>query len=98
MDLQVSCCPVCKARFRGTGHCSRCGANLEPLMVLTVKAFQLRQAARQAIHFGDHQSAFRLASQAQTIRDTDAGRLLQALSLWLTEGAPPVETPSTGKP
>ena len=45
-------CPVCQARFRGARICSRCGAGLEPLMLLSVEAWQLRQAARQALHAG----------------------------------------------
>ncbi len=85
MEQQLSQCPVCKARFRGTRYCSRCGGDLGPLMVLTVKAFQFRQAARQALCWGDYRSAYEQASQAQSIRYTAAGRRLQALSLWLAE-------------
>ena len=82
-DPSLSHCPVCQARFRGTPHCSRCGADLQPLMLLTVQAFQLRKAGRQALDAGDYQSAFRLSSQAQAIRSTNVGRHLLALSLWL---------------
>jgi predicted amidophosphoribosyltransferase len=96
-DPLLSHCPVCKARFRGTRHCSRCGADLQPLMLLTVQAFQLRRAAREALYSGDYPSAHRLASQAQTVRSTAVGRHLLALSLWLASGGSSPVPPSSKK-
>lgn len=82
-------CPVCQARFRGARTCSRCGASLEPLMRLTVKAWQLRQAARQALGAGDAERALGLASEAQAIQSTGNGEALGLLGAWLTTGVPP---------
>ena len=83
-------CPVCQARFRGARICSRCGADLEPLMRLTVQAWQLRQAAREALDAGDVDRALGLATEAQGIQDTESGEALRLLGAWLkTVGAPP---------
>ena len=76
-------CPVCQARFRGVRICSRCGADLEPLMLLTVKAWQLRQAARQALEAGDVERGLGLALEAQGVQSTESGEALRLLSAWL---------------
>jgi len=76
-------CPVCGARFRGSRICSRCGADLAPLMLLTVKAWQLRQAARQALDAGDVRLALALATEAQGTQNTDSGEALRLLGAWL---------------
>jgi hypothetical protein len=74
-------CPVCQARFRGARICSRCGADLEPLMLLALKAWQLRQAARQALAAGDMERALGLATEAQSIQSTESGEKLRLLLL-----------------
>jgi hypothetical protein len=71
------CCPVCKARFRGAGECSRCGADLTALMLLAAHAYALRQAARQALESGDAQTALASARAAQGLHSTAEGWLLQ---------------------
>ena len=76
-------CPVCRARFRGSSECSRCGADFKTVMVLQVKAWRLREAARQAIASGDSINAAALASQAEALHGTPAGKRIQALSSWL---------------
>lgn len=76
-------CPVCGARFRGAAVCSRCGADLTVLMRLQVRAFRLREAARQAILTGRPDRARALAAQAQRIQRTPAGRRLEQLGAWL---------------
>ena len=76
-------CPVCQARFRGARVCSRCGANLEPLMRLAANAWRLREAARQALAGGDFDGAFRIAAQAQQLQRTPGGNALRAISAWL---------------
>ncbi len=76
-------CPVCQARFRGSRICSRCGADLEPLMLLTVKAWQLRQAARKALDAGDAGRAIGLATEAQGAQNTGSGEALRLLGAWL---------------
>jgi hypothetical protein len=76
-------CPVCQARFRGSRICSRCGADLEPLMRLAVKAWQLRQASRQALDAGDIQRGLSLAMEAQGTQYTGSGEALRLLGVWL---------------
>ncbi len=73
-------CPVCQARFRGSAECSRCGADLAPIMGLAVSAWRLRDAARQAIAEGDMVRARGLAAQAQELCGTPAGRDLEMVS------------------
>jgi hypothetical protein len=76
-------CPACQARFRGSRICSRCGADLGPLMLLTVKAWHLRQAARQALDAGDVGRALGLAIEAQSTQKTGSGEALRLLGAWL---------------
>jgi hypothetical protein len=77
-------CPVCQARFRAARQCSRCGADLEPLMRLTVRSWQFREAARQALAAGDMARAMQLAVEAQAVQYTENGR-----ALWLVANAAP---------
>jgi hypothetical protein len=79
-------CPVCQARFRGARICSRCGADLEPLMVLAVEAWQLRQASRQALDAGDAERALERAIEAQGVQSTESGEALRLLGAWLAKG------------
>jgi hypothetical protein len=76
-------CPVCRARYRGTATCSRCGADLEPLMRLMAEAFRLRRGARQALRDGDHRTARELAASARELHDTPHGQRLELLGRWL---------------
>ena len=85
-------CPVCQARFRGARICSRCGADLEPLMRLSVRAWQLRQAARKALDAGDLDGALEFATQAQDVQSTESGEALHLLAAWLKSG------PATPRP
>jgi hypothetical protein len=73
-------CPVCRARFRGAALCSRCGADLTMLMTVVAAAWRIRQAARQALAAGDFARANSLASQAQQLSYTPAGRKLEAIT------------------
>jgi hypothetical protein len=77
-------CPVCQAHFRGPRVCSRCGADLHPLMGLAVRAWRLRQTARQALDRADYERALTLASEAQDAHRTPHGESLRLLSVWLT--------------
>ena len=65
-------CPVCQARFRGSCICSRCGADLEPLMAIAVQAWQLREAARQALLAGEIGRALALAGEAESLQRSGA--------------------------
>jgi len=73
-------CPVCQARFRGLVTCSRCGADLKPLMVLALQAWRAREAAREAIAAGDFVAARQLAARAQQLCFTERGANLRLLS------------------
>ena len=53
-------------------------------MVLTVKAWQLRQAAREALRAGEAERALELAIEAQGIQGTEAGESLRLLAAWRT--------------
>ena len=76
-------CPVCDAAFRGTRLCSRCGADLAPLMRIAVEAWWLRRAAQEALHAGDVQCTFLLASRAEEAQHTPHGSALRLLARWL---------------
>ncbi len=73
-------CPVCQARFRGVKICSRCGADLEPLMRIAVIAWRLRIQAREALANGDLARARKLAAEAEKHQRTPAGAALRLLS------------------
>ena len=77
----MSGCPVCQAGFRGTAVCPRCGADLTDLMSLAVRAWRSRESAREALAAQDWASARELASGAQRMHDTPAGRALRAVTL-----------------
>jgi hypothetical protein len=53
-------------------------------MGLAVKAWRLRQAARQALDHGDYERALVLASKAQHAHRTPHGESLHLLSVWLS--------------
>lgn len=40
-------CPVCRARFRESVECRRCGADLEPLMLLLAGAHLFRMSVHR---------------------------------------------------
>ena len=80
---QENRCPVCQARFRGATTCSRCGADLRPLMFLMAKATSLRESARRSILAGDFYQAGDLAQRADSLHATSAGRDLLLLCRWL---------------
>ncbi|MBN2496268.1 MAG: hypothetical protein JXR96_16870 [Deltaproteobacteria bacterium] len=81
-------CPVCRAAFRGSRACSRCGADLAPLMALTFRAFQQRRRARQRLLAGDWERALELAERAQDQHATREGQGLLLLARWLASGQP----------
>jgi len=53
-------------------------------MLLTAKAWQLREAARRALAAGQIESAIGLATEAQNAHHTRAGECLRVLSKWLS--------------
>ena len=74
-----SCCPVCRARFRGSSLCSRCGADLTALMLLAAHAYVLRQSARQSLRQGDCRAALACSQAAQRLHATAEGSLLSLI-------------------
>ncbi len=72
-------CPVCRARFRGSSQCSRCGADLTALMLLAAHAYALRRAARQLLRQGDCPAALASAQAAQRLHFTAEGSLLSVI-------------------
>ena len=77
------CCPACRAAFRSTTHCSRCGADLTPLMTLETAAWRCREGARIAVRQGDFERMLRQASEAQKLCPTPDGEGLRRLAAWL---------------
>ncbi len=69
-------CPVCRARFRASSQCSRCGADLSVLMLLAARAYVMRLAARQSLRQGDYRAALASAQDAQRLHSTPEGNLL----------------------
>jgi hypothetical protein len=82
-------CPVCRARFRDSSICSRCGADLEPLMLLLARTSELRNKAVQCLLAGDYEHAQKLASEAQAGHFTRRGEDLERLSAWLLRESVP---------
>jgi hypothetical protein len=76
----VSGCPVCRAGFRGTAVCPRCGADLTALMSLAVRAWCSRASARDALGAEDWATAHNLATEAQRLHDTPPGRAILAVT------------------
>jgi hypothetical protein len=88
-DLRnAASCPVCRARFRGSSHCSRCGADLTVLMLLATHAYVMRQAARQSLREGDWQAALDSAQAAQRLQSSPEGSLLCVISRTATDLPP----------
>jgi len=84
-------CPVCRAPFRETTTCSRCGADLSPLMGVLVQAWSLRQQSREAIGTGDYVRAAQLAHAADQAHSTGRSQRLARLTRFLAAGR--VEAP-----
>ena len=84
MDANASSrCPVCRAKFRGTRQCSRCGADISRLMILSVSAQHCRTNARKSLLSLEFEKAHVLAAAAQKKHATDKGRKLLLLTSWL---------------
>lgn len=75
-------CPVCRARFRGEPLCTRCGADLLPLMRLAARSWHERQEARRALAIGASEQARKRIEMAQKLHATPAGRRLELLIAW----------------
>ncbi len=79
MDLR---CPTCRTLWRGVPTCGRCGTDVTMLMRVAVRAWELREAARQALGDGDRGSeAVALARTACRLHATPQGQRLLVLAL-----------------
>jgi hypothetical protein len=78
-------CPVCRAKFRAARCCSRCGADLAPLMILAEQARRSRNEARAAIQRGDLILAVQSSGEAQALCSSERGRRLELLCRWLAD-------------
>ncbi len=86
MGIQGSLrCPVCHAKFRGTRECSRCGADLSGIMMLSARAQLYRTDARKSIYGLNFEKARELAAAAQKEHASETGRRLLLLTSWLSE-------------
>jgi len=85
MDINGSSsrCPVCRAKFRGTRQCSRCGADLTGLMILSASAQHRRVNARKSLRALEFEKAYEFAAAAQKEHATETGRKLLLLTSWL---------------
>ena len=84
MGIQGSLrCPVCRAKFRGTRECSRCGADLSAIMRLSARAQLYRAVARKSIYALNFEEGRELAAAAQKEHATETGRRLLLLTSWL---------------
>jgi hypothetical protein len=72
-------CPVCRARFRQSPECPRCGADLRPLMRLAAASRLVRSRASDALREGDLERARALAAQAEALHATASGWRLRVL-------------------
>ena len=86
LSKEIPRCPVCRAHFRATQSCSRCGADLGPVMTLIAQSYTLRQKARAACFAKDYARANRLIEEAQTLHATPRGCRLHRLTTALTSG------------
>ncbi len=84
---QAPCCPVCSATFRESDRCSRCGADLRPLMTLVARSWSLRQRCRDAIRAGRYALAVQFAQAANEAHATRASRRLCRLARSMAERA-----------
>lgn len=89
-------CPACRAGFRGAAICSRCGADLTPLMTLVAAAWRLRESARRAIGTGEFSDALKLAAEAQRLHATAAGLSLRLVAGWGAQQSIPRAQPRPG--
>ena len=78
-------CPVCNARFRGTVTCSRCGADLGPLMTLVARAWQLRRCAAKALAMGDAEGALVQATRSRRLHDTPQAKKTALIARMMLE-------------
>ena len=66
-------CPTCRAPWRETTECPRCGSDLTAVMRTAAAAWRHRRAALAALAAGADAEALTLAREAQALQRTEAG-------------------------
>jgi len=74
-------CPTCHTPWRGAATCPRCGTDLTPPMRVAARAWELRQAARDALATGRADEACIRLRGAMRLHATPSGQRLLALAL-----------------
>ncbi len=74
-------CPTCRTPWRGAAACPRCGTDLTPPMRVAARAWELRQAARDALAIGRADEACAHLLAAMRLHATPQGQRLLALAL-----------------
>jgi predicted amidophosphoribosyltransferase len=65
-------CPVCRAGFRGSTTCSRCGTDLKPVMQIAAEAWAAQERCRAALRDGNLALALKWAARGRQLRDSSA--------------------------
>jgi predicted amidophosphoribosyltransferase len=66
-------CPTCRAAWRETSECPRCGSDLAPLMRVSAAAWRHRRTAAAALAAGQWSDALHHAQEAKQLQRTEAG-------------------------
>lgn len=69
-------CPTCRAPWRESPECPRCGSDLTALMRLAAAAFHHRKAATAALTTGRLSEALHHANEANRLHRTERGDAL----------------------
>lgn len=64
-------CPTCRAPWRESTECARCGSDLAPLMRVAAAAWRQRRAAVAALEAGDSGDALAHVLKAAALQRTD---------------------------
>lgn len=64
-------CPTCRAPWRETTECPRCGSDLTPIMRIAAAAWRHRRAAIAALAAGKSGEALVHASEAMALQRTE---------------------------
>ena len=79
-------CPTCRAPWRETAECPRCGSDLAPVMLVAAAAFRHRRAAIAALAAGHDREALNHALEAMSLQRSESGGELAFLARLLAEG------------
>ena len=74
VGAKVLRCPVCRAGFRGSVRCSRCGADLTTLMQVVARAWRLRNEGEAKLARRELALAVAAAEASVALHATPRGR------------------------